>query len=501
MSNKLLFKNTLVMYVTLILTILVGFYTSRAVLNTLGVDDFGIYSLIGGFILFFAFLNGAMSTAVQRYLSAALGKNDPKETTELFNTAIVVHIGLAAIIVILSKTIGEWFLMNKLSIPPERLDAAYWVYQAVIITFVFQIIATPAQAILLSYEKMISVSVLNFLAPFGRLMAILIAGALSFDKLIAYAVIISIVAFLQFTLYFMYATVSCPTARYMIVKDKNKYQKLTSYAGWDLIGNLVGVIKEQGTPVIMNMFFGVTVNAATGVVNQLSTNLLNFSMRATQAAAPQIVKSYNGGNKERAFQLVEFLSKLGFGVLFIFAVPLLFETEYLLTLWLKTPPPYAVLFVRLALIVNLIDVVSQPLMNLAHATGNIKMYHLYTSVIMFFFVPLLYILYKLGLPAQYSYILAAIFAVVKQILRLAFIHRETGMEIRWFVNAIILRQITLATIASLITLLMVNLLPSLTVLAFSPLLTMGVAYQFLLNKEQKENLLQRVLPKLSGTKL
>lgn len=488
-DNKKIAQNTVAMYLSLFATIIVGFYTSRAVLNTLGVDDFGIYSLIGGFILFFAFLNGAMSTAVQRYLSAALGKKNKNEMTELFNTAIVVHIGLAVIVVLLCKTVGEWFLMNKLTIPNDRIYAAYWVFQAVIVTFFFQIISTPAQAILLSYEKMISVSIFNFLAPFGRLVAVLLVGLLHYDKLIAYSVIISLVAIIQFLLYYFYATVSCPTCRYKIVKNSKMYKKITSYAGWDLIGNLVGVIKEQGTPVVMNMFFGVTVNAATGVVNQLSTNLLNFSMRATQAASPQIVKSYNGENRDRAFQLVEFLSKLGFGVLFIFAVPLLFETEYLLTLWLKNPPPFAVLFVRLALIVNLIDIMSQPLMNLAHATGNIKVYHLYTSVLMFFFVPLLYLLYKMGLPAHYSYILASIFAIVKQILRLIFIHRETGMSLKWFISQVIIKQLTLIISTSFIGIFAIKFLPPFINIIFIPIFAIVFSITVLLSNQQREKIL------------
>lgn len=486
-ATKRIIKNSLMMYAIMFLTIIIGIYTSRVILATLGVEDFGIYFLIGGLVILFTFVNDGMSGAVQRFLSAALGKNDFQETKELFNASIILHIAIALIVLIAGETLGTWFLQNKLTIPPLRIDAACGVFQAVLIAFIFQILSAPARAMLISYEYMGAVSLVTFLNPLGRLISIIIASVLPYDKLVSFSVMIPIFSLIQLILFYLLAIIRCETCRFVLVRDKSKYRALTSFAGWDLFGNLVVVGKEQGTPIILNMFFGVTINAATGVAQQLSSNIVNLSRKVLSAANPQIVKSYVGGDKERVFSLVNQLSKLGFTVVFIISVPLFIETEFLLKLWLVTPPEYAIVFVRLALFVKLVDTISKPLLNLTLATGHIKLYHTTVSMSNLIYLPILYGILKEGFSAESSYILAAILSVFAQLIRLAIVRKLTGFSISHYVKEVIVKQTLLVLVSIIIVKLLLLVVSSILINIFViPLIILIIAYIIILDRSHKQ---------------
>lgn len=475
------------------ITIVVGFFTSRLVLDSLGETDFGIYSLIGGFILFFVFINGAMAGAIQRFLNAALGKKNVEETIELFNAAIIVHIGISIIVLIISNTFGTWFIEQKMQIPPERYSAAFWVFQSVIWSFVFRIIATPAQASLLAYERMGIVSSINLLAPIGRLVAILVASIIDRDKLITYAILVLFFSLLQALLFYVYSYIKCESARLQFCTDRSKYKKLTSYAGWDLLGNLVGVFKDQGTPILLNMFFGVHINAALGIVNQLSTNLRQLSQRAVSATTPQMIQEYSAGNTKRSTFLANTMSKLGFAILFTASFPLIIETKFILNFWLKEIPEFTILFVQYALIVNLIESISHPLLSLVHATGKIKLYHLTVTVVYALQLPFLYLFLKLDYSPEICYLIAGIISIGAQLVRLILLKKIAGYSIVLFVKDVLSKIVSLVLCAVLLIYIVKTTVDnSIFLILITPLLIVVLVWFIILEKDQKEKITQKL---------
>jgi len=439
------------MYAVMFLTIIIGFITSRLIITRLGVEDFGIYSLIGGLVILFTFINGSMSGSIQRFLSAELGHENHEAVTEYFNASIIVHIGIALIVVLAGKTIGEWVLLNKLSIPEARVNAAYWVYHTTLIAFVFQILSTPAQAMLTTYERMGSLALFTFITPFSRFISILILGYIAcMDKLITYSAIIMLFAIIQFALYYWYTLLKCPDARLIKCKDKAKYSELTSFAGWGLFGDLAAVARLQGASLVLNIFFGTTANAAYGISGQLVNNFNNLSTMVTRAANPQIIKKFVSGKKEDAFKLVTQLSKISFSVLLVVTIPFILQTEFILTLWLKEVPLYTVSFVRLAIGVALIEISSMPLITLSKATGKIMLYQSVVGGILLISLPIAYLAYKCEVSANGIFYVFAITAVIAFIARLLILKSTAGLPIVKFFTETFLKAVVLSSVVLVI---------------------------------------------------
>lgn len=487
------------MYAVMFLTIFVGIYTSRLVLNILGVQDFGIYSLIAGLVLFFTIINSSMSGSIQRFLSASLGQNDIKGTNEYFNSAIVVHIGIALIVLVLGKTIGEWMLWNKLTIPPERLNAAYWVLQAILVSFMLQIISTPAQAMLVAYERMGSVAIITFLNPLGRMVSILVIGQFAktqHDKLILFTVGIMLFSVLQICLYYLYSLWKCEAASFHITKDKEKYKELTGFAGWGLIGDLSAALKAHGTGILLNMFFGTVANAAYGVSNQVITNFSNLSYMVTRASNPQIIKLYSGGDKSGAFKLVTQLSKISFLILFVVSIPFLLETNWILKIWLNDVPDYAVAFTQGAIVVALVEVVSIPLITLARATGNIKKYQIVVGGLLLLALPITYLLFKIDLPATSIYAVFGILGVVAFLARLHILKEIAQLPSEQFLKVTIAKILPLLGVVFLISyvatvslhhsIIMLRVINILVI----PSLALLLSYFFILSKTERRRLVE-----------
>lgn len=494
-ATKRIIKNSLMMYAVMFLTIIIGIYTSRVVLTTLGVDDFGIYSLIGGLVVLFTFINGSMSGAVQRFLSASLGHNNIEETTDYFNAAVVVHICIAVLILVVGKTLGEWILVNKLTIPAQRVGAAYWVFQAILVSFVFQVLSTPAQAMLTAYERMAALTFITFLSPLGRLVGIIIVGLTDkIDKLIYYALIIMLFSLIQLLSYYLYARVKCSALQFGITRDKHKYLQLTSFAGWGLFGDLSNVAKSQGTAVVLNLFMGTVANAAYGVSNQLVANFLNLSSMVTRAANPQIIKRFSSGDKEGAFKLVSQLSKISFSILFIVTLPFLLQTEFILTIWLENVPHYAVTFSRLAIVVTLLEITSLPLMTLSRATGKIKLYQATVGSILLLSLPITYTVYRFGgRPESVFYVF--IFTTIAALLsRLLILRNTAGFPIVNFLMNSLLKPLSIGAMLLIVGhyssfLLFSDLqMVRIYIIMILPLITGGLFLFVLFNKSEREYL-------------
>src|SRR5690606_5752429 len=358
------------------LTMGVTLYTSRIVLNTLGIDDYGIYSIVGGVVALFGFFNAAMSSATQRYLSFDIGQQDYKKLQKTFNTTFVIHIGIALLILLFANTIGLWYINNRLNVSQEKIITVNWVYQFSVLTSLIGVMQVPFNALIIARERMNVFAMISIVDVVLKLVIVYILLIVNYNKLIAYSILVFGVTFFVALAYRIYCYSNFQESKFKFFKDKQYYKELLVYSGWNLFGNIATVAKGHGINLVLNVFFGTVVNAAYGITMQVQNAVSVFVNNFQLAVNPQIVKSYSQGDLNRTHQLIFQSSKYSFFLMLIITLPILLNTEYILTLWLKTPPPYTVSFVQLCLVNVLIDCISGPLMIGAQATGKIKIYQI-----------------------------------------------------------------------------------------------------------------------------
>jgi O-antigen/teichoic acid export membrane protein len=380
----------------MLLKMCVGLYTSRVVLSTLGVEDFGIYNVVGGTVVLFSFINNAMSTATQRFLSFELGRKDLSEVKRVFSMSLTVHICIAALVVILAEIIGLWFLNAKMNISPARMDAANWVYQFSIITTVIGIIKVPYRASIIAYEKM---SFYAFIGIVEAVLKLLLAFSLvysGFDKLKTFSVLTLSVSVCIFFCFRSFCRRKTGTGYYYYFRDKKLFVKLISFSGWSLFGSMANVSAGQGVNILLNIFHGVAVNAAKGVANQVNGAMYHFVSNFQTAFRPQIVKLYALGKKRQLEQLIFRSSKFSFLMLFCLNLPLMLNLDFVMKIWLKTVPEHANVFCLIIMLDSLLNALGAPFWMTVQATGKIKKYIVTASSITGLNIVLSYIVLKLG---------------------------------------------------------------------------------------------------------
>lgn len=395
-SNKRIARNTLLLYIRMFFTMAVSLYTSRAVLNTLGVVDYGVYNVVGGIVVVFSFVNGAMATATQRYITFALGKQDEKWLKTVFSTALQIHIMLSAVVVVLTETIGLWFLYNKMQIPPERLDAAFWVLQCSIGASVIMILSVPYNAAIIAHEKMSAFAYISVLEVVLKLAIVYVLLISPIDKLILYAFLFLAVQLIIRVCYSSYCQRHFEETIYHRVWDKALFREMLGFAGWNVCGNMAGMLSAQGVNLILNVFFGPAINAARGLAVQVQSAIEQFATNFQMAANPQITKTFAHGDLEGMHQLIIRTSRVTFFLLYMFTLPLFFYAEGILKIWLKVVPHYTAIFLQLSLLVSIVDGVAYPLMTAAQATGKIRNFLIIIALIALAIAPLSYIVLKMG---------------------------------------------------------------------------------------------------------
>jgi len=422
----------------MLFTMTVSLYTSRIVLNTLGVSDFGIYNIVGGVVVLFSFLNNAMSSATQRFLNFEIGKNDFVQLRKIFCISMNVHVSIAFIVFILAETIGLWFLNTQLNLPLDRMNAANWVYQFTILTFIISILQVPYNATIIAHERMSFYAYVSIVEVSLKLSAVFLLQYLGYDKLKLYAVLICAVALIIITIYKLYCNKKFESSRYIFIWDASLYKQLLSFSGWSLFGSVANVGKTQVINILINIFCGVLVNAAMGITNQVSATLNGFVSNFQLAFNPQIVKSYAANDKEYLMSLIFKTSKYSYFLLFILSLPILLNTEYILKLWLKIVPEYTVQFCQLTIIYLLIESISGPLWMSVQATGKIKSYQIVISSLLLLNVPFSYILLKLNF-IPYSVVLVSIgIGILALLIRIIFLRSLINLPIIQFLREVIL---------------------------------------------------------------
>lgn len=350
---------------------LVSLYTSRVVLDTLGVEDYGIYNVVGGVVAMFGFINGAMSTSTQRYLTFELGRGDFECLHKVFSTAVIIHALISLLVVFLAETVGLWFFYHKMVIPEMRLNAAMWVYQFSVLATVVMIMSVPYNASIIAHERMSAFAYISVLEVVLRLLVVYLLQIGHLDKLALYAVLIFMVQLGIRILYGIYCSRHFEETRFRWLWDKILFREMLGFAGWNLWGNCAGVAFTQGVNLLLNMFFGPVVNAARGIAVQVQAAISQFSINFQTAMNPQITKSYAVQDYAYMHSLIFRSSKFTFYLLLLFSLPVMLETEAILRLWLGTVPEYTVIFIRLMLCVTIVDSVANPLMVSASATGRV----------------------------------------------------------------------------------------------------------------------------------
>lgn len=434
-NNKRIAKNTLLLYFRMLFMMLVSLYTSRVVLNTLGVENFGIYNVVGGVVAMFGFINGSMSSATQRYITFALGKGDKERLRTVFSTTLQIHTLIACIIVLLGETVGLWFLYNKMQIPVERMDAAFWVLQCSIISTVIMIISVPYNADIIAHEKMSAFAYISIVEVVLKLAIVYMLVVFSFDKLILYAFLLLAVQILIRFCYSIYCNRHFEETKYRHVWDKELFKEMTGFAGWSMFGNLSAVLFGQGLNILLNVFFGPIVNAAHGVAVQVQNAVQQFVGNFQMALNPQITKTYAKGELNEMHKLMFRSAKFSFYLLFFLSLPVLLETNFILTLWLKTVPENTVTFLRIMICTSLIYTCANPMIIANQATGKVKKYQAVCGSTLLMILPISYVLLKLGMPAYSVFIVHFVIESICQILRMIMLRPLISLRLRdYFTN-------------------------------------------------------------------
>ena len=393
-SGSRIAKNAVMLYIRMFISMAVGFYASRVILNVLGVVDYGIQSAVGSIISSMGFLKASMSGATSRFLMFELGRNKKKQLADTFCSAMIIHIAIALLIMLLAETVGLWFLENKLVIPPERMVAARWIYQTSIISTMLTITQVPYNAVIIAHEKMSIYAYFDILGVTLRLLILYLLVIGNFDKLILLSILSLAVSTFMMGLYRIYCIRHYPESHFHFVWRKDILKPMLGFSGWDLYGNLSDMARTQGVIVLVNMFFGVVANAAVSIAFAVQGIVMKFTSGITTSVRPQIVKSFSVGDHERMSNLVYMSAKYLFLLLLIVSVPVFMETHFVVELWLKLVPDHTVWLVRIMIFFNFSALMSVVMAMGIHATGKMKRISFINGSLYLSVIPITYFAYK-----------------------------------------------------------------------------------------------------------
>ena len=417
-ANKRIAKNTLVLYVRMLFTMGISLFTSRVILQTLGVEDYGISSVVGGVISMFTFINAAMVSSTQRYLNFELVRGDANQLRSVFSTSLQIHALIALAIIVLSETVGLWFLNEKLVIPEARMTAAMWVYQCSILSCAVSIMSTPYNAVIVAHEKMSAFAYISILDVSLKLLVVYLLVVLPFDKLIILAILNLLVQLFIRYIYTLYCHRHFPESYFQFWFNKTLFKEMFGFAGWSFWGNLAAILYTQGLNMMLNIFFGPIVNAARGIAVQVQSAVQQFVGGFQTALNPQITKNYASNNLPQMHSLMFRSARFSFLLLFFLSLPVLMETNFILTLWLKTVPDDAVIFTQIMICISLIYTTANPCIIANQATGKVKIYQMVVGGILLLILPISYVVLKLGAPAYSVFIVHFCIESVAQFSRM-----------------------------------------------------------------------------------
>ncbi len=425
------------LYLRMIVLMLVSLYTSRLILRSLGVVDMGIYNVVGGFVSFLAFINSAMSIAVQRFLSFDIGQKNYTAASKTFSIAIIIHICIAIFILFIGETLGVIFLSKVLNVPAQRYDTAVWVFHFSVITCCISILKIPFNALIISVEKMGTYAYLGIIEAILNLSVAEVILYFAYDKLKLYAGLICIAAAVASSFYFLYCHFKIKEVRFNKSYDKSTFSVLLGFATWSAIGEIAWAGAVQGVNIVLNVFFGPAINTSRAIAYQVWGAVKRVVQGFQTAVDPQIFKQYAAGDKTSMQLLVCRSTCISFYLLLFLSLPLLLKMDYVLGLWLGQVPDYAVAFCRLNLINALIDTVSSLLTTVIKATGKIRNYQMTVSAVLFLNLPLSYIALKAGCSPNSTFIVYGLISTTLAIIRMLFVKKLTEFSVTLFIKRVL----------------------------------------------------------------
>lgn len=508
LNKKLIAKNTVLLYVRTFITTLVGLYTSRVVLRTLGVEDYGIYGVVGGIVPMFSFLNSAMAGATSRFMSYEMGRIESGESEkdkrlrDTFSSALIVHLLIAGVVILLAETVGLWFLHNKLVIPENRMWAANWVYQFSVISAAIEITQVPYNSVIFAHEKLGLYAYVEMLGVLLKLGIVFLLVIGNFDKLILYSFLTLIIAIVIRLIYRLYCLKHYPESHFRFVYDKSILKPMLSFSGWNMYTQLSTVFKAQGVNFVINFFYGVALNAASSVATTVEGTIKGLSHIVTTAMTPQIVKNYSIGKYDDMSSLMLFSIKITGIMMGMFSVPLIICCDSVMKIWLVDVPEYAVLFCRILLCSGVFAMINSAVYNGIYAAGKMKNVSFVTGSLSILIVFILYLLYQLGCPPKTAQELNLILNVIVLLINLVFLKKEVPqIELRKFAMTIMMTLliIGLSGIPSYYVSLLFsgNWTKTILVTLTSSIVMLALSYSVLLNKSQRIMLVNLIRSKIS----
>lgn len=436
-DNKRIAKNTIYLYIRTFVSMAIALYTSRIVLDILGVEDFGIFGVVGGVMALFAVLSNSMSVATQRFLTFELGKKENGEFQKVFSMVCIIHALIGLIFIFLSETVGLWFVNTYLNIPSDRMTAANIVYQISVISTAISILQIPYNSAVVSYERMHVYAYVGLGESVAKLLIVFLLITSPVDKLVMYAILLLGLKIIGCTVYRVYCIRKLPGCHIKIMWDKDLFKAIAEFTGWNLFGTVAGTAKVQSTNIYINIFGGPAFNATMGVASQVSVAINSLVSGFQSAANPQLTKNYAAGDSEATCRLLYKSSKISFLLMLIVSLPIFFEIDYILNLWLVDVPPLAVLFTRLIIIECLLDTLAGPMITSLMATGRIKWYQIIVGSILLLNVPVSYIFLRLGHHIVTPLIVSIGFILLGHVARLVFCRKMLGLSLKAYLRDVI----------------------------------------------------------------
>ena len=449
-NNKRIAKNTLLLYFRMLFLMAVSLYTSRVVLNALGVEDFGIYNVVGGVVAMFSMLSGSLSSAITRFITYELGTGNRENLKKIFSSAVTIQAGLAVLFILIAEAAGVWFLNVKMNIPDARMAAANWVFQLSVLTFAVNLISVPYNASIIAHERMSAFAYISILEATGKLGIAFLIVISPIDKLVFYAVLMCMVALVVRVAYGAYCKRHFEECTYRFIFDRDLLKRMFGFAGWNFIGAASAVLRDQGGNIVINLFCGPAVNAARGIAFQVNTAVHGFVTNFMTALNPQITKSYAAGDRDYMMTLIYQGARLSFYMLLLLSLPVLVNTHYILGLWLKTVPGHTVLFVQLVLLFGMSESISNPLITAMLATGRIRNYQLVVGGLQMMNLPVSYVLLRAGMFPEVVIVVAIIISQCCLAARLVMLRGMIGLSVRKYMKKVYMNVLVVTAMAAIL---------------------------------------------------
>lgn len=450
-SNKRqIAQNTLMLYFRMLFTMVVSLYSSRILLKELGVIDFGIYNVVGGVVIMFLFLNSSMAASTSRFIAFELGKGNYEQLNKVFSISVVNHLAIVFVVFILAETVGMWFLYAKLVIPPERISAALWVYQFSIFSSMLSLMQSPFNALIIAHERIGIYAWGNITDSILKLLIVVLLGYIEYDKLKLYGMMVFVAVAIMLLFNIIACRILFSYCKFKFYRDIQAYKTMLAYSGWDLFGNFSTIAQGQGLNMLLNIFFGPAVNAARGVSYQVQGAVNQFGVNLMTAIRPQIIKLYAVGEKKEMINLVFLGARYSFFLLWLFTLPILLQTEYILSLWLKSVPENSVIFIQLILFIGLINSWETPFIIAMHATGKIKIPNIICGTLLIMVLPVSYLFLKLGFAASSVFVVFLCIVFVNLWIEWFLIHRLVGFSLKDAIRQVLAKSVAVMLLSGIL---------------------------------------------------